>query len=105
MAKNYLLEYSKQLATKIEMLCRNIEAPSNTLFRIRRSSGSVCANIREANYGPVGAKVFIDNGKMFCESKGGCIEKDCSNTLYYNFNYKYQDLSVDTLDCMWMTKK
>ena len=51
MAKNYLLEYSEQLATEIEMLCRNIKAPSNTLFQIRKSSSSVYANICEAKYG------------------------------------------------------
>ena len=51
MANNYLLEYSEQLATAIEMLCRNIKAPSNTIFQIRKSSSSVYANIREANYG------------------------------------------------------
>ena len=32
MAKNYLLVYSEQLATDIELLCQNIKAPSNTLF-------------------------------------------------------------------------
>ena len=31
MAKNYLLTYSEQLATNIELLCQNIKAPSNTL--------------------------------------------------------------------------
>ncbi len=51
MAKNYLLTYSEQLATEIELLCRNIHAPQNTLFQIRKSSSSVYANIREANYG------------------------------------------------------
>ena len=51
MAKNYLLIYSEQLATDIELLCQNITAPSNTLFQIRKSSSSVYANIREANYG------------------------------------------------------
>ncbi len=51
MAKNYLLEYSEQLATEIELLCQNIKAPSNTLFQLRKSSSSVYANIREANYG------------------------------------------------------
>ena len=51
MAKNYLLIYSEQLATEIELLCQNIKAPSNTLFQIRKSSSSVYANIREANYG------------------------------------------------------
>ena len=51
MTKNYLLIYSEQLATNIELLCQNIKAPSNTLFQIRKSSSSVYANIREANYG------------------------------------------------------
>ncbi len=51
MAKNYLLTYSEQLATEIELLCQSIKAPQNTLFQIRKSSSSVYANIREANYG------------------------------------------------------
>ena len=51
MSKNYLLLYSEQLATEIELLCQNIKASSNTLFQIRKSSTSVFANIREANYG------------------------------------------------------
>ena len=51
MAKNYLLIYSEQLATDTELLCQNIKAPSNTLFQLRKSSSSVYANIREANYG------------------------------------------------------
>lgn len=40
MSKNYLLIYSEQLATDIELLCQNIKAPSNTLFQIRKSSSS-----------------------------------------------------------------
>ena len=51
MPKNYLLIYSEQLATDIELLCQSIKAPSNTSFQIRKSSTSVYANIREANYG------------------------------------------------------
>ena len=51
MAKNYLLIYSEQLATDIELLCQNIKVASNTLFQIRKCSSSVYANIREANYG------------------------------------------------------
>ena len=51
MSKNYLLIYSEQLATNIELLCQSIKASSNTLFQIRKSSSSVYANIREANYG------------------------------------------------------
>ena len=51
MPKNYLLIYSEQLATEIELLGQSIKAPSNTLFQIRKSSSSIYANIREANYG------------------------------------------------------
>lgn len=51
MPKNYLLIYSEQLATDIELLCKNKKVPSNTVFQIRKSSSSVYANIREANYG------------------------------------------------------
>ena len=51
MATNYLLTYSEQLAIKTELLCQNIHASSNTLFQIRKSSSSIYANIREANYG------------------------------------------------------
>lgn len=51
MPKNHLLIYSEQLATDIELLCRTITAPSNTIFQLRKSSSSIYANIREANYG------------------------------------------------------
>ena len=51
MKKNYLLIYSEQFATDIELLCQKIKANSNTLFQIRKSSSSIYANIREANYG------------------------------------------------------
>ena len=82
MAKNYLLICSEQLATAIELLCQNIKAPSNTLFRIRKSSGSVCANIREANYGQSKADML---------SKFEIALKECSETegwlqLLYNAN-------------------
>ncbi len=71
MAKNYLLEYSEQLATDIEMLCRNVKAPSNTLFQIRKSSSSVYANIREANYGQSKADML---------SKFEIAIKECNET-------------------------
>lgn len=47
----YSIIVTERLATEIELLCQNIKAPSNTLFQIRKSSSSVYANIREANYG------------------------------------------------------
>ena len=71
MAKNYLLIYSEQLATDVELLCQNIEAPSNTLFQIRKSSSRVYANIREANYGQ-------SKGDML--SKFEIALKECSET-------------------------
>ena len=85
MSKNYLLMYSEQLATEIELLCQNTKAPPNTLFQIRKSSSSIYANIREANYG---------------QSKGDMVAKfeialkECSETegwLKLLFNTKAID--------------
>ena len=82
MPKNYLLVYSEQLATDIELLCENIKAPSNTIFQIRKSSSSVYANIREANYGQSKADML---------SKFEIALKECSETegwlqLLFNTN-------------------
>ncbi len=82
MQKNYLLIYSEQLATEIELLCQNVKAPSNTLFQIRKSSSSIYANIREANYGQSRADML---------SKFEIALKECSETegwlrLLYNTN-------------------
>lgn len=71
MPKNYLLFYSEQLATDVESLCQNIKAPSNTIFQIRKSSSSVYANIREANYGQSRADML---------SKFEIALKECSET-------------------------
>ena len=71
MAKNYLLTYAEQLATDVEVLCQNIKAPSNTLFQIRKSSSSIYANIREANYGQSKADML---------SKFEIALKECSET-------------------------
>ena len=72
MAKNYLLIYLEQLATDIELLCQNIKAPSSTLFQVRKSSSSVYANIREANYGQRKADMV---------SKFEIALKECSETV------------------------
>ena len=82
MSKNYLLIYSEQLATDIELLCQSIKASSNTLFQIRKSSSSVYANIREANYGQSKADML---------SKFEISLKECNETegwlmLLYNVN-------------------
>ena len=80
MARNYLLTYAEQLATDVEVLCQNIKAHSNTLFQLRKSSSSVYANIREANYGQSKADML---------SKFEIALKECSETegwlkLLYN---------------------
>ena len=74
MAKNYLLTYAEQLATDVELLCQNIKAPSNTLLQIRKSSSSVYANIREANYGQSKADML---------SKLQIALKECYETEYW----------------------
>lgn len=71
MPTNYLLIYSEQLATEIELLCRKISASSNTLFQIRKSSSSIYANIREANYG---------QSKSDMVSKFEIALKECNET-------------------------
>ena len=88
MSKNYLLIYSEQLATNIELMCQNIKAPSNTLFQIRKSSSSVYANIREANYGQSKADML---------SKFEIALKECNETegwlqLLFNTNGINEDI-------------
>ena len=49
--KNYLMDYSEKLAKEINNLCDTVKNESNVVFQIKKSSSSVYANIREANYG------------------------------------------------------
>ena len=88
MAENYLLIYSEQLATDVELLCQKIKASSNTLFQLRKSSSSVYANIREANYGQSKADML---------SKFEIALKECSETegwlkLLFNTNAIDEDV-------------
>ena len=88
MARNYLLTYAEQLATDVELLCQNIKAPSNTLFQIRKSSSSVYANIREANYGQSKADML---------SKFEIALKECSETEgWLQLLFNTQAISEDT---------
>ena len=85
MPKNYLLIYSEQLATEIEMMCKSINAQTNTVFQIRKSSSSIYANIREANYGQSIADML---------SKFEISLKECNETegwLKLLFNTKVLD--------------
>ena len=82
MPKNYLILYSEELATKVEILCKSLKASSNTVFQLRKSSSSVYANIREANYGQSKADML---------SKFEIALKECSETegwlrLLFNTN-------------------
>ena len=70
------------------MLCRNIKAPSNTLFQIRKSSSSVYANIREANYGQSKADML---------SKFEIALKECSETEgWLKILFNSNDIDEDT---------
>ena len=71
MPRNYLLEYSEQLATEIELLCQRARIPSNTAFQLRKSSSSIYANIREAQYGQSRADML---------SKFEIALKECNET-------------------------
>ena len=74
MPKNCLLIYSEQLATDIALLCQSIKTPSNTIFQIQKSSSSVYANIREANYA---------HGKADFVAKLQIALKECYETEYW----------------------
>ena len=76
MPKNYLQIYSEQLATDIESLCQNIKASSNTLFQMRKSSSSIYANIREANYGQSKADMLskFENALKECSETEGWLQ-------------------------------
>ena len=87
MSKNFLLIYSEQLATDIELLCKDLKTSSNTIFQLRKSSSSVYANIREANYGQSKADML---------SKFEILLKECSETegwlqILYNTNVIDED--------------
>jgi len=87
MAESIMLEKAKNFAVDIELLCENIKAPSNTIFQIQKSSSSVYANIREANYGQSKADML---------SKFEITLKECSETegwlqLLFNTNAINED--------------
>ena len=78
MAKNLLLEYSEELATKCELLCKSISGNSNTVFQLRKSSSSVFANITEAQY-PQSLADMLSFFREIAFSKRNMIN------LYYNY--------------------
>ena len=100
MAKNYLLIYSEQLATDIELLCQTIKAPSNTLFQIRKSSSSVYANIREANYGQSKADMLskFEIALKECSETEGWLQLLLTQTVLMKKRIKTTEIFVVALD-------
>ena len=80
MAKNLLLEYSEELATKCELLCKSISGNSNTVFQLCKSSSSVFANITEAQY----PQSLADMLSKFKISRKECVETESWLKLLYN---------------------
>ena len=80
MAKNLLLEYSEELATKCELLCKSISGNSNTVFQLRKSSSSVFANITEAQY----PQSLADMLSKFKIARKECAETESWLKLLYN---------------------
>ena len=80
MAKNYLLEYSEELATKCEFLCKSIKGNSNSVFQLRKSSSSVFANISEAQY----PQSLADMLSKFKIARKECVETESWLKLLYN---------------------
>ena len=80
MAKNLLLEYSEELATKCELLCKSISGNSNTVFQLRKSSSSVFANITEAQY----PQSLTDMLSKFKIARKECAETEGWLKLLFN---------------------
>ena len=72
MTENLILKYSEQLATEIELLCKDIKGNSNVLFQIRKSSSSVFANVSEAQY----AQSLPDMLSKFKIARKECVETE-----------------------------
>lgn len=72
MPKNLLLDYSEELATKCESLCKVVKSNSNTIFQLRKSSSSVYANISEAQY----PQSLADMLSKFKIARKECVETE-----------------------------
>ena len=80
MAKNLLLEYSKQLAIECELLCKSIKGNANTVFQLRKSSSSVFSNITEAQY----PQSLADMLSKFKIARKECVETESWLKLLYS---------------------
>ena len=79
MAKNYLIEYSEELAIKCELLCKSVRGNDNAVFQLRKSSSSVFANITEAQY----PQSLADMLSKFKIARKECVETESWLKLLY----------------------
>jgi len=77
--ENLLMKYSEQLATEVDILCKNIKHNSNTVYQIKKSSSSVFANISEAQY----AQSLADMLSKFKIARKECIETESWLKLFF----------------------
>ncbi len=56
MAKNLLLEYSEELASKCELLCKSISGNSNIIFRRRTQMNEVALRANDVLRNDVGLR-------------------------------------------------
>ncbi len=82
MPRNLLLEYSEELASKCETLCKSIKGNANTVFQLRKSSSSVFANITEAQY----PQSLPDMLSKFKIARKECVETESWLKLLLNAN-------------------
>ncbi len=83
MSRNLLLEYSEQLATQCEILCKSVKGEnSNACFQLRKSSSSVYANITEAQY----PQSLPDMLSKFKIARKECNETEAWLKLLFNTN-------------------
>ena len=77
MAKNYLVIYSEQFATDIELLCQNIKAPANTLFKFAKV---------QAVFMPTFVKLITVKAKRICSQN---LKLPSKNAVKQKAGYNY----------------
>lgn len=84
MKDNPLMSCSEQLAIDVENLCNSLKSYgiSNTLFQMRKSSSSVFANIREAQF----PQSLPDMLSKFKIARKECFETEGWLKLLYSSN-------------------
>ena len=92
MAKNLLLDYSEELASKCEILCKSVKGSANAAFQLRKSSSSVFANITEAQF----PQSLPDMLSKFKIARKECVETESWLKLLLNSTV-IDDLTFRTL--------